>query len=297
MSTIFEKHFQAWSCTFSLELIESNCDSEHIVAEIKDHLDTYEKTFSRFKPESLVSQLNNGKSIIPTPLFESVLSVATDLSKKLDNSCFNPHIDLEAYGYSQSIETQNFTKANPKLSPLPKFPEGLERQGNKLQLKPGSCIDFGSFLKGYLSEQIAEKYKNCARGIIVNFGGDISVRGRDVHSKNFDMGIFNPITHQDEIILLNNQSLSTSGTYKRRWHIEGEDHHHILDPKTHTSSESEFVSISFWGSNGALCDALATASFNTNSETWESWKNKFKSIEYLAIKPSGGVISSVPLTS
>lgn len=297
MSAVYKTEFRAWSCQFSLELIEPKCEPKCMVAKIKDTLNLYEQTFSRFKRDSSLSRLNQGETITTNELFAEVLRLATTLSQKLPPKYFNPHINLEAHGYHQSFENQDFKNTqNLDKPPLP-FPNGLELVANTLKLKPKTNIDFGAFLKGYVAQIIADQYQDCCRGIIVNFGGDLSVRGKDIHTSAFRIGIFNPITHQDEVVILKNQSLSTSGTYKRTWNIKGDQKHHILDPSTNKNPESEFVSISFWGKDGALCDALATAAFMTTPDIWDQWRKKFSDVEYLAITRSGAVQSSIPLNA
>lgn len=292
MSNIYKTQFNAWSCEFSIELIESNCEPQKIVSEIQQTLQQYEQTFSRFKDDSILARLNQGETVERNELFDTVLAVATNLSEQLSTAYFNPHVNLRAHGYHQSFEKKRFQLSQAVQESLPQFPQGIEIQAQNMRLKPGSSIDFGAFLKGYLAEQFAEQYKHCCRGIIINFGGDLCVRGKDVHSNYFQIGIFNPITRQDEVILLKNQSLSTSGTYKRNWSIKGDTKHHILDPSTNTNPTSEFVSISFRGQDGALCDALSTAAFSAPPTVWDEWKAKFPSIEYLAIKKSGGIHTS-----
>jgi len=295
MMNNYEAHFKAWSCDFFVEIIEPTGETQHIVDEIKEILAEYEHAFSRFLPTAELYQLNKGKTIKPSKLWENVLSKAIELSAHISPN-FNPHVNLSQQGYKESIETLA-TQDVPKIAApeVATFPEGLIMESKTLKLKPGSYLDFGSFLKGLVSAQIADKYQTAGAGVVINFGGDITVRGQDNNHQEFILEIYNPVTKADHRVKLKNQTLCTSGTYKRNWKTSEGKTHHILDPKKHRSSDSDFVSISFWGHDGALCDALATAAFSSDTETWDQWI-KNTDINYLAIEKTGKMITSVAST-
>jgi thiamine biosynthesis lipoprotein ApbE len=59
------------------------------------------------------------------------------------------------------------------------------------------------------------------------------------------------------------------------------------------SSQSEFISISFFGKEAALCDALATAAFNAQVSVWDEWVQTFPTLQYAAITKSGSFVTSL----
>jgi thiamine biosynthesis lipoprotein len=293
MNDTYQTQFKTWSCDFILEIIEGTQNPSEIVAAIKATLDEYEHAFSRFLPNSDLSRLNTGATITHSPLWQVVLAEATNLSQTIGPEYFNPHVNLASHGYKASIEAlPQQTEANPLTGHLTAFPEGLLVKDETLTLTPGCTLDWGSFLKGFVSAHIADQYANTATGLIINFGGDMSLRGHEADGSAFKIGIHNPITNTEHWVELQNQSLCTSGTYKRTWHNARGHVHHILDPKTNANSQSDFVSISFWGSDAALCDALATAAFNAPTAQWDKWRKAAPDLHYLAIKTSGQVIRS-----
>ena len=289
----FQTEFKAWSSDFIIEIINGSENPDKIVREIKTLLSEYEQSFSRFLQGSQLTALNNQDAITLTPLWETVLKEAEAISKTLSPAYFNPHVNLAAHGYNRSIEKlgKNAAIQTDKNALLP-YPKGLIKKQNKLQLKSHSTLDFGSFLKGYVSQQIADQYADACQGLIVNFGGDLTVRGQDEEKSEFEIGIFNPVTKEDHWVKLNQASLCTSGIYKRRWLQDNQEKHHILNPHLNNQSDSDYVSISFWGQNGALCDAMATAAFNAPVSEWNKWRSKQADINYLAIDKQGHVISS-----
>lgn len=300
MNDVFQTQFTAWSCDFILEMHNSLKDPQKIVEEIQHTLAEYEAVFSRFVNPSDLSRLNAGETISSSAAWNRVFDEAVSLSREIDAEYFNPHVDLASHGYDSSIETIGSVSSSFSLpargeEKLSVFPQGIlhNQKNNTFALKKGVSLDFGSFLKGYVSAEIAERYAPFCSGIVVNFGGDISVRGRDETRESFGIGIYNPITKKDHWIDLKNQSLCTSGTYKRTWKNTHETLHHIFDPQKNSSSDSDFISISFWGENASLCDAMATAGFNAPESEWENWRISHPEIQYFAIRTDGSTLSSL----
>ena len=116
-------------------------------------------------------------------------------------------------------------------------------------------------MKGYLSEIIAKKIKLYSEkiiGVIINIGGDIYTEGLDENGNKFTFNIYNPILEGKGIsVTLYNQSLATSGTYKRTWLRFGEKTHHILDISGKKNPESNVVSASVIHTDGATAEAYA----------------------------------------
>lgn len=214
--------FKAWSCDFAIELIESNLNPIVVEAEIKAQLLADEHLFSRFLASSQLSQLNQGQRIKPSLRFKQVYQQAKELAQNLNHWGFNPQVNLAAQGYQPSFEKLKSPKAKTRNLPAPlPFPDGVIETAHTLQLKPHTCLDFGSFLKGLVAAEIADRYAPQCQGVVVNFGGDLAVRGRDLHQATFNLSIHNPVTNLDHSITLKPQSLCTSGTYKRQWPAQG----------------------------------------------------------------------------
>jgi thiamine biosynthesis lipoprotein len=293
MSDLYQTEFKAWSCDFMLEIVALQGAPAPIVQAIKKTLAQYEQAFSRFLPNSDLAKLNAGETIPLSPLWKKIIHQAETLSKTIGTETFNPHVNLAAQGYNVSIEKLTArTQAPANAQTLLPFPDGLIIENETIKLKPNHCLDFGSFLKGFVSAELAQQFAPQCDGVIINFGGDMTVLGNDETKRPFQIGIYNPVTKQDHHITLKNQSLCTSGTYKRVWETQTGTRHHILDPQKNNNHPSPFVSISFWGRDAALCDALATAAFNATPQQWEQWRAAHPDLNYLAIHKTGTLITS-----
>ncbi|MEK7185288.1 MAG: FAD:protein FMN transferase, partial [Patescibacteria group bacterium] len=147
----------------------------------------------------------------------------------------------------------------------------IDRENSWIQLNVGQKLDFGGFLKGYLAEKIAKKIKAYSpeiAGVIVNLGGDIHTRGIDENGNEFMFDIHNPIDGNKNVLIpLRDESLATSGTYKRAWLNSGKKIHHILDASGERNPTSDIVSASVIYKDGARAEAYTKVFLSMGPES------------------------------
>ena len=153
---------------------------------------------------------------------------------------------LEA-GYSQSFELLTFTGngTNPK-SVLP--PLGIENiiwdiKTRSIQLPPESHLDFGGIAKGWAAHKAMNKLKIYGPAL-VDAGGDIAISSLRVDGQPWPVAVADPHHPGEELVLLKVGSggIATSGTDYRRWKADGRWKHHIIDPRSGQSAETDVVS-------------------------------------------------------
>ncbi len=118
-------------------------------------------------------------------------------------------------------------------------------------------IDLGAVAKGYIADRLVEYFENCGTSAgIINLGGNVSVFGEEEYS----VGIKDPTGEEETIGVLKVRDCSvvTSGTYERCFEKGGEKYHHILDPDTGFSVETDLAGATVIGKSSTDCDALAT---------------------------------------
>ena len=171
----------------------------------------------------------------------------------------------------------------------------MDSQTRRITLKKYQNLDYGGFLKGYLSEIVAKKIKSYSvdiTGVIVNIGGDIYTVGLDKSGDKFIFNIFNPIEEGADIaVSLYNQSLATSGTYKRFWLHFGKKTHHILDISGKTNPESKVISASIVHNDGAQAEAYAKVFLSMDHKKALILLNN-KDISFVIIKNNRQIIKS-----
>jgi len=246
------------------------CEEESVAAAAANsmfaRIQEYEAKYSRFRDDSLVSQLNqNGQALVDD---EFLNLVETAITKSLDSKgTFNPLLQVSALGY-----TRPYDDINQQVMPLSRSNYNtnvaditIDRERQQITLAPSQQLDFGGFLKGYLAEKLAdEQFKSQQfAGVIVNLGGDLATYGTDEDGQPFEFSIWNPVLEVDLMISLKDSALSTSGTYKRSWQTTQGTRHHLVSPSGQTSTESEAVSVSVAGPSGLNTEILTKQIINT----------------------------------
>ena len=138
-------------------------------------------------------------------------------------------------------------------------------EGETVTIPNGFMIDLGGIAKGYIADRVAEFLKS--RGVehaCINMGGNIVVFGGKPDGNPWSIGVRDPNgtpEQSEEVVLLSDGVLVTSGNYERFFILDGIRYHHIFDPKTGMPVSNGLASVTIIGENSALADALSTACF------------------------------------
>jgi len=213
-----------------------------------------EKEFSRFDEKSYLSQLNKNKILEVSDTFIEVLELSKEVYKKTD-WYFNPLVNISNIWYSNSFIENKFIKTNIKNNI--DF-DKIKIIWNKVILKENQNLDLGWIVKWFAVDKVKEFLiaKNYNE-FIINAGWDMYVKS--INSPK-TIAIDSPKNNWDIFALLDlqNISLSTSGTYKRKWEIENEKFNHILNPKN-SQNNNEIKSISLIWEECYITDSYATS--------------------------------------
>src|SRR5437762_5594604 len=115
---------------------------------------------------------------------------------------------------------------------------------------PGLEIDLSSIAVGWAIDQATQLLER--RGFtnfLVEAGGELRARGRWSIA----------IEHPTRTCTLNNESIGTSGTYRRKFQSGGRDYSHLIDPHTGRPITHDTVSVSVRHADCAHADAWGAA--------------------------------------
>lgn len=238
--------------------LEEAADS--ISKEIFGTIKIYENKFSRFLPNSELSNLNSKKNSVVSNEFITILEKSIKLTVTTNNG-FNPLTQISSLGYTKSFdliknEDQIITNRsyNTDIQQII-----IHKETNEVEIQSDQKLDFGGILKGYLSQLLADEImiKNKEiEGCIVNIGGDLSTRGLDNIHKPFIFFLYNPITGAETQLTIENRSLVTSGIYARTWRTNLGDQSHIVDANNQKNPNNNLVSVSVINNDGAWAEAI-----------------------------------------
>ena len=155
-------------------------------------------------------------------------------------------------------------------------------------------LALNSFVKSYIIEKSVDAAMRTAgiRGVIVNVGGDLVVRGEleeyvDVADPKSDAENGAPICTLE----IRNRAVATSGDYRRGFEINRRHYSHIVDPRTGLTAE-KIISSTVVAPVAADAGALATAFSILTPEESKRLAATIPSVEYMIVEENGSVITS-----
>ncbi len=141
---------------------------------------------------------------------------------------------------------------------------------NKITISEDIEIDMGALGKGIACDRAYEAAKFCKVPYILTLGGTVMAYGEGPSDGKWTVGIRNPFADASSYFATievapkgesDKVFVSTSGSYEKSFTENGKTWHHILDPKTGYSAESDLVSVTVTASSGITADILSTALF------------------------------------
>lgn len=232
-------------------------EEKKIFDAITSRIDEFDKTYSRFRKDSLITaiSINSGDYVLPSDakeIFDLYYSLYLETG-----GLFTPFVGqiLSDAGYDAeySLKQKDILKSPPNWESMIDFEDPV------LHVKKPVLLDFGAGGKGYLIDIVSgviEKF-----GILeycIDAGGDILRKGNgqmrigleDPEDTSKAVGVFN----------LGNGSLCGSAHNRRAWL----DFTHIINPVT-LSSPKNISAVWVYATSGILADSLATCLFFVNA--------------------------------
>ncbi len=238
--------------------------SEAAVAAAAERITALESLLSVTDRESDVYRMNTaaGAPVKIAPETAEVISAAFSIADETGGK-FNPALYpvLAAWGFTVRkfrVPPRNEVEELLKLTDYKK----IVLENDTITLPAGAEIDLGGIGKGYAGDAADKLLRSYGiKSALLNLGGNVQVIGAKPDGSYWTIGIRSPFA-KDSIGFLEvkDAAVITSGGYIR--YFVGEDGHkykHIFDPTTGAPVENEMLSSTVIGSDGTLCDALATA--------------------------------------
>ncbi len=217
-----------------------------------------EQRFSRFRGDSLLSQLNAGHAVDDALLAEACRMALE--AWEFTAGRFNPMVleALTAAGYDRSFEL--LTKAgSPRKQAVPDPGEAIRLDGDRVRLAGGQ-LDLGGIVKGWTVDRLVEHYGGSLDGLFVNAGGDLRCSGSEGGVDGWWATIDGAGLVDTPWEGAMRGAVATSTIRKRRWRItDGPWAHHLIDPATGMPSASGIVQASVWAEECWIAEVWAKA--------------------------------------
>jgi FAD:protein FMN transferase len=213
-----------------------------------------EGLLSRFRPESELSRLNRERSLCVGPelaeLVQQSLRARDETGGRFDPTV---HDAVVAAGYDRSFELVAVSAPSAPAGASIRCGGDIAVAGRHVALARGVHVDLGGIAKGWAADRVLS-ILSIAGPALVDAGGDVVGVGRP-----WPIGLETPagtITLE-----LRDGALATSGRDRRRWWRNGHEAHHVIDPATAASSESDVLTVTAVAPTATDAEVRATSLF------------------------------------
>jgi thiamine biosynthesis lipoprotein len=224
-----------------------------------------ERTFSRFRTDSELTQLNSGDGpmrVSPT-LFDALQRAR--MYWQMSEGWFDPTIAsaLIAAGYDRSFAPGALDRAEvtPPVSSAACFGDVVLHSASRTVTLPAVCrLDCGGFIKGWAVDQAVQLLPSVSA---VDAGGDAMLRGPGPDGLGWLVEVEDPFApgHVLATLSVQDRAVATSGSNRHRWRVGARDAHHLIDPHTRRPGETDLAQVTVFASSAELADVLAKTAF------------------------------------
>lgn len=227
--------------------------SDETKKRVQAKIESFDQTYSRFRADSLVTQLSRQAGEYEFPDDAHGLFALYDILYKVSDGSVTPLVGslLEDYGY----DAQYSLTEKPKKRNVGQW-SNILRNGSTLKSSSPALLDVGAAGKGLLVDEIADIIRESHTSFIVDAAGDMRHEGVLPNR----VGLEDPrdTSRIIGVIDVQNMSLCASATNRRQW---GESLHHVLDPIAGRPTDEIIATWVLSKQDTMTADGLATALF------------------------------------
>jgi len=262
-----------------------------------------EQRFSRFLPGSELSALNHSDG----DWFHTSIELMEMLRLSMDfhvrtNGLFDPSIltDLKRIGYDRSMD--DIRSAGGKSPapastrrPGPAFREiEFDPARSLVRLPPGMEIDLGGIAKGWIVKKTAQLLNGYSRACAVSAGGDMQFIGYPSDATDWEVVLEDPRDPSLTLAQLHvgPGAVATSSVRKRTWSQGDKARHHLVDPRTGESANTDWLSVTVIARDIITAEVYAKAILIGGEGELAALVKSGPKIAYIAVDPNGNLLGS-----
>jgi thiamine biosynthesis lipoprotein len=239
-------------------------------AEVDSIFAVLDRSLSLYRPGSLINEFNSrGEVTMDIHLKTVVLEAMNcyDASGGAFDITVGSLADLWGFGTVRHETVPSTRSVRKRLSVTGS--KYLSIAGDRLKaLKSGVKIDCNGIAQGYSVDLIAAHL--ASKGIdrmMVELGGEIRVSGRHPVNECWTVGLESPEPLSanwypvEKLIGVNNESVTTSGDYRKFFTTGGKKYAHVIDPRNGKPVNNGIISVTVIARDAIVADAWDNALF------------------------------------
>lgn len=243
----------------------SACDDEEVTAaQVAATFAAADRRFSRFSDGSELSALNRaeGPFVASEELFEMLERARAYV--EMTDGLFDPAIcaTLRALGYDRSFTPGALDRECANTPPRRGlFADVVLEQDTRTVWRPRHVqLDLGGMAKGSTLDLAALHLR---RSGAIDAGGDVVLRGAGATGDGWLVDLEDPADPARTLATLavSDAAVATSAANRRRWRVGSGVAHHLIDPRTQSSSANDLLQATVVAATAELADVLAKTAF------------------------------------
>jgi thiamine biosynthesis lipoprotein len=290
--------FRAMGCEMLAILEQDSEDEPDILAQVPEWFEEWEQSLSRFRYDSELSRLNRA-SDQPVPVSQTLWDVfqASLLADQVTGGLVTPTL-LDAVvmaGYDRPFDelpaNTGYIDMWTEIQPLSLVI--YDEESHSICLPPNIHLDFGGIAKGWAAHQTIKRLKKSGPALM-NAGGDIAISGPRLDGESWPIGISDPFEPSQDLLALHlrDGGIATSGKDRRRWMQGASLNHHIIDPRTGRSAQTDILRATVVAPTVMEAEAAAKSVFLLGSGAGLEWLEADSSLAGLLILDNGQMLAS-----
>jgi thiamine biosynthesis lipoprotein len=271
-----------------------------------DLISDWEAVLSDEVATSEVSAINKNAGIAPVEVSEPVFNLVKEAVYygELSNGGFDvttgPLTNLWRIGYDDARKPSQ-AEIDDTL-PIIDYTKIELNETNQTVYLPleNMELDLGGIAKGFIADEVVAYFD--AQGVttaIIDLGGNVYVKGNRPTGDAWTVGVQNPYLERGQLlgrIRASDLSVVTSGIYERYLEVDGEQYHHILDPKTGYPYDNEIAGVTIVSETSLAGDALSTSVFSLGLEGGLALIEDLEEVEAVFVTKDKRIVLSSGLT-
>ncbi len=304
-----EHAFRAMNTNVHLTLVSPKDPS--LLSFVEDSFGYFERLLSRFRDDSELSRLNESRQSpfqASHDLFAAV--EAAIWAAQQTGGIYDPTILhwLEKAGYDRTfeevVERQLVAdSAGPVGSARPNSlgigrPDpcddyrsiSLNSTRSAISRPAGIRLDLGGMGKGWTVDRVADELSGTGH-FILNAGGDLYAYGTAMSAQGWEVDLGHPeLTGRSfATLVVDHHAVATSTIARRRWTRNGATHHHLIDPRTGCSADTDVLSVSVVGTRVFTAEIYAKVALILGIEDGLAYLEQIPDVEAAIYSSSGDV--------
>ncbi len=242
--------------------------SRDLQPEIEAELRRVDASLSPFNKQSIITAVNNNRSVKLDDKFTEVFSLAEKISKETDGAfdiTVAPLVNEWGFGFKTGVPPTRHVIDS--LRAIVGYQKVRLTDGVIHKADPRVMLDCSAIAKGYGSDCVARLLRS--HGIdnfMVEIGGEVVTSGINPDRVPWRIGVTKPVDDSTQVnqelqtvLNVTDKAMATSGNYRNFYYKGGRKFAHTIDPKTGYPIQHNILSATVIADDCATADAYATS--------------------------------------